>query len=151
MTPSSILRTIKAIIARRSIRDLILKSNPLRIVVGAGGTEFRGWTSTDYPLLDIVDHTSWLRLVSPGTIGAVMAEHVFEHLSGHHKKAAFENSFKFMKSGGYLRIAVPYAFHPNHEYINLVKPGGSGEGAKDHKQLFNAGPNQNLLRKQVFL
>ena len=36
-----------------------------------------------------------------------------------------------------IRIAVPDGFHKDKVYIDLVKPGGFGEGADDHKQLFN--------------
>ena len=32
---------------------------------------------------------------------------------------------------------MPDGFHPDKKYINKVKPGGSGEGAEDHKHLFN--------------
>ena len=34
-------------------------------------------------------------------------------------------------------MAVPDGFNPSEEYINYVKPGGTGNGADDHKLLYN--------------
>ena len=32
---------------------------------------------------------------------------------------------------------MPDGFNPNQEYLDWVKPGGTGDGAKDHKVLYN--------------
>ena len=32
---------------------------------------------------------------------------------------------------------MPDGYHPNQEYINCVKPGGTGDGSDDHRLLFN--------------
>ena len=42
-----------------------------------------------------------------------------------------------MIPGGNFRIAVPDGFHTDPSYIENVKPGGTGEGSEDHKNLFN--------------
>jgi predicted SAM-dependent methyltransferase len=58
--------------------------------------------------------------------------------------------FTFLKSGGFLRIAVPDGFHPDKEYIECVKPGGFGAGADDHKILYNYKIMQASLEKAGF-
>ncbi len=66
-----------------------------------------------------------------------MAEHVIEHLSSEQIIMMNRNICKYSEPFLNFRIAVPDGFHPDIEYINKVKPGGSGEGAYDHKHLFN--------------
>ena len=79
-----------------------------------------------------------------------MAEHVFEHLTVSDAKIACENCHKFLRKGGNLRIAVPDGFFPDKEYIDLVKPGGSGLGAKDHKKLYNFRSIQHIFDPNLF-
>lgn len=45
--------------------------------------------------------------------------------------------FKYLAPGGYLRVAVPDGLCTNPKYIELVKPGGNGPGAHDHKIFYN--------------
>ena len=35
-----------------------------------------------------------------------------------------------------MRIAVPDGFHPDRDYIDYVRPGGTAPGADDHKILY---------------
>lgn len=44
--------------------------------------------------------------------------------------------FKYLKPGGYLRVAVPDGYHTDPNYIAHVQPGGIGPGADDHKVLY---------------
>ena len=131
------LRPIKNFIYRGTIRSRVLKANVVQVILGAGGTSYHDWISTDYPVLDVVDKNSWSRLFKLGEIDALLAEHVFEHFSDDQVTAAFVNTYNFLKVGGYIRIAVPDGYHPDANYINMVKPGGYGLGSEDHKQLFN--------------
>jgi predicted SAM-dependent methyltransferase len=79
----------------------------------------------------------WKAFFRENTINAIVGEHVWEHLSKENGLIAFKNCFRYLKPGGYLRIAVPDGFHPKKEYIEFVKPGGTGNGAEDHKILYN--------------
>lgn len=108
----------------------------LRIIVGAASTQQVGWLSTDYPLLDLTDARTFASIFAAGSIGHILAEHVWEHLSPEDSARACRNCFKYLKRGGLLRIAVPDGFHPDADYIDHVKPGGCGPGADDHKVLF---------------
>lgn len=107
-----------------------------RIIVGAGSTRYPGWISTDIDVLNILDRFDWQRYFQPGSIDAILAEHVWEHLTPDQAIAAAENCYIYLKQGGYLRIAVPDGFHPDLTYSEYVKPGGTGVGAVDHKVLY---------------
>jgi len=65
-----------------------------------------------------------------------LAEHVWEAFDIEESLVAARNCFRFLKPGGYLRVAVPDGNHPNPLYIADVRPGGSGSGAEDHKFLY---------------
>lgn len=115
----------------------IKKQAEIRIVLGAGGTAYEGFVSTDYPQLDICSAVSFRRFLKPQTVGIFVSEHVWEHLSLKDAAKACSNCFLYLKQGGLLRIAVPDGFHPDSDYIAQVKPGGYGSGADDHKALYN--------------
>ncbi len=122
---------------RRNLKKRIRHSSPLRIVVGAGGLFDPGWIPTDVDVLDILDERHWQRLFRENSIDAILAEHVWEHLTAEQGLLAAENCFHFLRPGGYLRAAVPDGYHPDPAYREWVRPGGSGAGADDHKLLYN--------------
>ncbi len=121
----------------RNLKKQIRQSSPLRIVVGAGGRFDPGWIPTDVDVLDILDFAQWRRLFAENSIDAILAEHVWEHLTAEQGLVAAQNCYRFLRPGGYLRAAVPDGFHPDPAYIEWVRPGGSGAGADDHKLLYN--------------
>ncbi len=113
-----------------------ITNKPLKVVIGAGNTVFKGWLLTDIDFLDITDEENWSRYFKEGEISNILAEHVWEHLTREESKVSLENCFKFLKKDGNLRIAVPDGNFPNEQYINYVRPGGDGAGADDHKILY---------------
>jgi predicted SAM-dependent methyltransferase len=116
---------------------LAFANQPLRrIIIGSSGTAYDGWVSTDRDVIDLLCEDSWQRNVGPGSLDAILAEHVWEHLSPHQAACAAGTCFRFLKPGGYLRAAVPDGYHPDPGYIDQVKPGGSGSGADDHQMLY---------------
>lgn len=121
-----------------------------KVVIGAGGLSYSGWFSTDKYFLDIANRSSFLTYWQPNSIDAFLAEHVWEHLSDRDASKAVANCFEFLKPEGYLRIAVPDGLHPNPEYIEDVKPGGSGLGSDDHKVLYNYKTLSYLLESAGF-
>ncbi|MDP2785649.1 MAG: methyltransferase domain-containing protein [Sulfurimicrobium sp.] len=140
-----LLRAVKILVYRGVIRICVLKADVVRVVLGAGGTSYPGWISTDYPALDVVDEKSWGRLFKPGQVDTLLSEHVFEHLTDDQMLATVANIYRYLKSGGYIRIAVPDGFHADADYIAQVKPGGYGPGADDHKVLYNYKTLSSLL------
>ena len=127
---------------RRAVRR---NRSGLRIIIGASGTAYAGWIPTEYPLIDVGDAVSLRRFFKDGSVDAILAEHVWEHLSLGQAAAAAENCFRLLKGGGYLRIAVPDGLHPDKEYIDYVRPGGHGAGSDDHKVLYTYRTLTNLL------
>jgi predicted SAM-dependent methyltransferase len=120
----------------RNLKKRVRQASPLRIVVGAGGLYDPGWIPTDVDVLDILEERHWRRLFRENSIDAILAEHVWEHLTAEEGLTAARNCHRFLRPGGYLRAAVPDGFHPDPQYIEWVRPGGSGAGAHDHKLLY---------------
>ena len=122
----------------------------LRIVVGSGGIFEAGWIPTDINTLNLLQRQDWEALFQPNSIQAILAEHVWEHLTLNDGLLAMRYCFQFLSVGGYLRIAVPDGFHPDLDYIEYVKVNGSGPGADDHKVLYNYRTLSDLLEKAMF-
>lgn len=108
-----------------------------RLLIGAGLTKFKGWVATDKNTLDIISENDWKSFTFFGKIKAVLMEHVLEHLTEEDAQKGLTNIFRYLKKGGHVRVAVPDGFHPDPEYIEKIKPGGTGAGADDHKNLYN--------------
>jgi predicted SAM-dependent methyltransferase len=109
-----------------------------KISIGAGSTDYGSqWHSTDIDTHDITIDSHWKRILFYLKLDNIMAEHVWEHLTDDHTKLANNNCFKYLKSGGTLRLAVPDGYNPDKQYIEHVRPGGTGPGADDHKILYN--------------
>jgi predicted SAM-dependent methyltransferase len=120
---------------RRALRAMA-DGRPARIIIGTSGTGFTGWIGTDREVLDLLHGPSWEQYFSPDRLDAILAEHVWEHLKPGDAAVAARVCHRFLKPGGYLRVAVPDGFHPDPAYVQAVKPGGSGWGSDDHKVLY---------------
>ena len=84
------------------------------------------------------------------SLGAILSEHVWEHMSLDEGFIAAKHCFEYLKPMGYVRVAVPDGYHSNPEYIELVKVNGSGDGADDHKVLFNYETMSSLFERAGF-
>ena len=113
------------------------KSKSINLVVGAGPTKFPGWFSTDIATLDVTNEEHFKKYFSEKKIDKILAEHVLEHLTDNDLKLMVKNFYKYSKETINIRIAVPDGYHSDKNYIEMVKPGGTGAGADDHKRLFN--------------
>ncbi|HXB01652.1 MAG TPA: hypothetical protein VNV15_02400 [Opitutaceae bacterium] len=109
---------------------------PRKIVIGAAGMHDHGWIPTDIECLNVLNAADWNRFFSPGSIDALLAEHVWEHLTPSEGACAAALCFKYLRHGGYLRLAVPDGLHPDPHYREWVRAGGTGAGAHDHKVLY---------------
>ena len=119
------------------LKTLVDNSTSLRIVIGAGGVFETGWITTEIEHLDILNNKHWERLFRKKRIDCILGEHVWEHLTIAEGRSAARNCYQYLKPGGYLRVAVPDGFQSDREYLEWVKVGGIGPGAKDHKMLYN--------------
>lgn len=129
-------RAIEFRLRIRRLRKAIRHSDRPCLVVGASGTCHPGWISTEEDEIDLLDQSTWARLVDPGEVAAITAEHVWEHLTADQAVEAARNCFHYLKPGGHLRCAVPDGLHPSETYIEWVRPGGNGPGCDDHFALY---------------
>ena len=116
-----------------------------RIGAGSGLSAYPGWFSSKVDTLDLLRREDFIRLWSPGTREAFLAEHVFAHLTFEQAQRAAAHCFEFLRPGGRLRVAVPDGCHPDPQYREHVRPGGTGPGADDHKIL----PTWRTLEAQL--
>lgn len=110
---------------------------PFKVQVGTG-LEMPGWITTNVDTLDVANDRDWSKLFPQGSIRAVLAEHVLEHLQIEEARKFFTVAYDYLCEGGRIRIAVPDAFHPSGLYHDLCRPGGSDPGSEDHKFFYSA-------------
>lgn len=99
----------------------------MKIIIGAGNTYFDGWISTQEEALNLLDYEDFNKLFLPNGISAMLAEHVWEHMTLEEGILAAKNCFDFLEYGGYIRVAVPDKYFRNEAYQNLIKIGGNGD------------------------
>lgn len=144
------LKLFKKKISLSQLKNSKTSDSALRLIIGSGYTLPRGWIITDIETLNIVQQNDWKRYFSVNSISSVVAEHVFEHLHADDRDHALKNIYDYLLPGGNLRIAVPDGYHIKPEYIEAVKPNGTGEGAPDHKFLYNYQSLSDVLERVGF-
>ena len=130
---------------RRQLLHLRVRRRPLRIVLGSSGVDVRDWLLTDMDQLDITAANDWKRYFLPDSVDAILAEHVWEHLTPEQAVAAARLCFTYLRPGGRLRVAVPDGLHPDADYIEAVRPMGSAAGSDDHKVLYTCETLKRVL------
>lgn len=134
-----------------SLKSQIKKNNGvLQIIIGSAKTKYENWLATNIESLDILKVSSFESLLGEKRVDRFLAEHVFEHIHYDDAIVGLKNCNRFMKPGGTIRIAVPDGFHPNPDYIDMVKPGGYGWGSDDHKLLYTHESLSRLLEEAGF-
>lgn len=126
------------------------RSKPIKMVVGSMFSVYKGWIHSDIETLDLLKESDWEKYFEKNSIDKILAEHVWEHLTEEQGKLAFTNCYNYLKPGGFLRVAVPDGYQPSKDYIDMVKPGGTGNGAFDHKILYNYKLMSGFLSKIGF-
>jgi predicted SAM-dependent methyltransferase len=117
----------RAQLREETLRRQLLET-PRRIVIGASGVFEPGWTPTDAREFDLLQPQTWERFVQPESIDCLMAEHVWEHLTLAQGRIAALTCHRFLKPGGYLRVAVPDGLFPSAEFQEYIKIGGKAGG-----------------------
>jgi predicted SAM-dependent methyltransferase len=124
--------------------------SPLRVVIGTSGKYDRGWIPTDMEYLNLLNESHWQNAFGEKPVDALLAEHVWEHLTRQEGEEAAARCFRYLKPGGYLRVAVPDGYHPDPKYIDWVRIDGKGPGADDHKVLWNFETLGEMFRQVGF-
>jgi predicted SAM-dependent methyltransferase len=131
-------------------RQLAANSGPRRIVLGASRQCIPGWISSEIDFLNLLKANDWERFFEVSSIDALLGEHVWEHLTPQDGLRAAKTCYRYLKPGGYLRVAVPDGLHPDPAYIDHVKIGGTGAGADDHKALYTYQTLKELFQEAGF-
>lgn len=141
-------------LVRKAYADWYFKKytniEPIRVVLGANFVHQKGWIPTDIESLNILDEHSWKKRFAENSISALLAEHVWEHLTLEQGKLGAKYCYRFLKKGGYIRVAVPDGHHPDPAYIEGVRPGGSGKAAWDHQVLYTVESLSEIFQEQGF-
>ncbi|HEX3236563.1 MAG TPA: hypothetical protein VHR41_20390 [Gemmatimonadales bacterium] len=129
------------------MRRMLATTSRPKLLIGSAERRQPGWIPTQEDFLDLLDPADWARLLRPNSVEAMLAEHVWEHLTLEEAGDAARRCFEYLRPGGYLRIAVPDGFHPDPTYLGWVKPGGASPGQRgnDHKVLYT-----HLSARQLF-
>jgi predicted SAM-dependent methyltransferase len=130
------LAPARRFVKRAALRARLALPGPRRLVVGTSGHAPRGWIATDISSLNLLDEADWRRRFREGSLDAILAEHVWEHLTVAQGRDAAARCARYLRPGGRLRLAVPDGLHPDPAYLAAVRPGGTGVGAADHKVLY---------------
>lgn len=126
------------------------KNDRIRIIVGAGPTNFPGWFKTDIWYLDLTKRDDFLRYFRETKINNMLAEHVLEHLTEEQILVMLRHIKEFAADDFNFRVAVPDGYHADINYIDNVKPGGFGCGSDDHKNLFTYKSISGLFAREGF-
>lgn len=103
----------------------------IKVVIGAGVyVNNPGWIHTQEEELNLLDENTWQNRFDKSSITAILAEHVWEHLTYEEGLKAAKMCLKYLKPSGYIRCAVPDGYFQDESYQNIVQI--SGPGPKEH-------------------
>lgn len=142
-------RAVRRRVRRIAVRIRAFRRRPLRLLVGASSTAYPGWVATEEDELDLTDARAWT-LFRPGTIDAILAEHVWEHMTADESLRAAELRFRYLRPGGYLRLAVPDGNHPDPNFIEMVRPGATVKDHDVHEVLYTERTLREMLQRAGF-
>ncbi|KAB2443940.1 SAM-dependent methyltransferase [Bacillus luti] len=120
---------------------MVTKQDEMKVVVAAGAFNNNpGWIQTQEDDLNLLVETMWEERFEHNSISAILAEHVWEHLTFEEGVKAASICYKFLKPSGHIRCGVPDAFFQDETYQNIVQVGGPGpkdHPAASHKIVYN--------------
>jgi predicted SAM-dependent methyltransferase len=96
--------------SQKAIIDSYIKNNEIKkMQIGCGPNLFEGWLNTD---INCNDKIAYLNAgnrfpIESESFDFVYSEHLFEHLKVEQQLNMLKESFRILKKGGILRIAMP--------------------------------------------
>jgi predicted SAM-dependent methyltransferase len=154
LLPDAMLGRAKRL--RRAVRGQGLRrqlqATPRRIVIGSSGVFDHGWVATDAHELNLLDGNTWSRYLEPASVDALLAEHVWEHLTLEQGGIGARICYSYLRPGGYIRVAVPDGLHPDREYREYIGvDGAGGGGVGGHKVVYTYKLLQGLFEEAGFV
>ncbi|WP_336780914.1 SAM-dependent methyltransferase [Paenibacillus illinoisensis] len=131
----------------------LASTEAIKIIIGASSQKYEGWIQTQKEELDLLRLVDWEESFKERRIEAILSEHVWEHLTYEEGVQAAKNCYKYLKTSGYIRCAVPDGYFKNKEYQNIVKIGGPGpldHPAASHKIVHNYNTLTNMFEEAGF-
>jgi predicted SAM-dependent methyltransferase len=145
---------------QRWLKRKLAASESKRIVIGAWSKFDPGWIPTQEQFLDLTDPAQWRVYFEPNSVDAMLAEHVWEHISPEEGLAAAKTCYTYLKPGAALRIAVPDGLLPDPGYVDMVKADAlnptagnapdAGGNAANHKALYTYKTLKALFERAGF-
>lgn len=90
---------------------MAIKQDEIKVVVGAGAFNNNpGWIQTQEDELNLLNKATWKERFEYNSISAILAEHVWEHLTFEEGVRAARICYEFLKPTGHIRCGVPDAF-----------------------------------------
>lgn len=126
----------------------------IKVVIGSGGSPHnRGWMHTEETELNLLQEEQWAVRFKKSSIKAILAEHVWEHLTYEQGVQAAAICYSYLAPGGYVRCAVPDAYFPDEAYQKIVQVGGPGplnHPAASHRIVHNYNTLRSMFRAGGF-
>lgn len=126
----------------------------LKVVIGAGEySNNPGWIETQEEELSLLNVETWQNKFAEGSITAILAEHVFEHLTYEEGVEAAKLCYRYLKPSGYVRCAVPDGYFSDEAYQQMIQVGGPGpcdHPAASHKIVHNYHTLSNMFKTAGF-
>jgi predicted SAM-dependent methyltransferase len=69
----------------------------MKLIIGAGRTSYDGWVSTQEDELNLLSLEGWSQFSEPGSVDALLAEHVWEHLTYEEGINAAKHCYEYLK------------------------------------------------------
>ena len=70
-----------------------------KVVIGSADRCGPGWIPTQEDFLNLVEPADWERFFRPNSIAAMLAEHVWEHLTKEEAREAARRCFEYLQPG----------------------------------------------------
>ena len=115
--------------AERAFKQYLRTSDTPRLVIGCGRNAVKGWLNTDlHPQKAAPEKVRYLNAAktfpfSEQTFDYVYSEHIFEHLTFKDSCNMLKESYRVLKPGGVMRMALPHADFLFDMYSNPEKLG----------------------------
>lgn len=112
----------------------------MKLILGAGATVFDGWTATQIDELNLLHPEDFQSVLGAEKAEAMLAEHLWEHLSFEEGIRAARNCYAYLQPGGWLRAAVPDGSFRHSAFQSMIQisgPGPADHPAASHKIVYD--------------
>lgn len=125
------LGRVHALGRRALLRARVALTLELRVILGAGGIRQPGWIRTELADLDPTKREDFARYFARGSVRVFLAESCWNRWSLADACVAARHCWEYLLPGGYLRVAVSDAAHPNWQHVVASLESGPASSRRD--------------------